>query len=529
MIYRAITELQKEGGSSEEAISDFIKHKFDDLPWAHASMLRHHLKKLSHSGEIIAVSEKCYMLPDENTNSVIKTEQGSKQKKKREQRRGKKRQHVTKHGDQSQGQMVKKQKQFREQDFVLRKQDKVQGFQKKIDDQNQSLEQQIKQTGEGRQEELEVGFSNKQCPAGEQQIEVEENQNQAQILEYEDEMEERQVEVKERNQGEGNEVEDFEGIVVARRHELEETGGKSLLQDQQIVEQKQKVSCEPVKSGEIDVDEECNQVELPQVERICDLKQAKRQSEAIDSQSQAETQLTKENKENVQQSEEFLNTLSGRQIEVFEDQMPAQQQFEVIEEQKEAPVQAVKGHENSEQNGRGQKIRITQKLIERKGRESKMINKQTDKQHNEVIKDQSQSSFQQIQQEDEGYEQPIPTQGEEIAVGVLQKNKAKLKDTVTEEQRQEADEQEQYRIKEKQNKMAQGQKQVGDIERKLQLQEEQIENLSKLPRQHNEVIGETNKQLQILISQIDLRFALFFLVCVCVCFIFNFFFFELLM
>ncbi|KAH7520543.1 hypothetical protein FEM48_Zijuj08G0155100 [Ziziphus jujuba var. spinosa] len=575
MIFRAITELEEERGSSEEAISEFIKQKFEDLPWAHASLLRHHLKKLSQSGEIIAVSENSYMLPDENANSVIKTEKGSKEKKKHEQGRGKKRQHVTKHGDQSQeGQMVKKMKQSQKLKVAVREEDKVQGLLKKIDDQNQSQEQQINQNGERRQKELKVGFSSKQRPVGEQQSEV--DQNQAQILEHEDEMEEQEVDVKEKIQEEGNEVEVFEGQKVARRHELEKIGGKSLLQkhevssqpvnsgeidadaeecnqaqlpqvqrivqvlegqniatrlelekirgknlsqEWQLEEQKQEVSCEPVKSGEIDVDEECNQAQLPQAERICDQKQAKRQSEAIDSQCQAETQLIKENKENAQQSEEVLNTLSERQIEVFEDQLPAKQQFEVIEQQKEAPGRAVKGYENSEQaekkqeevitelNDHGQQMHVTEKLIESKDEESKMINKQTQEQQNEVVKDQSQSPFQQNQPQDEGYEQPIPTQREEIAVGVLQKSKAKWKDKVTEEQRQDPHEQELYRIKEKQNEMAQGQRQVGDIERTVHLQEEQvevIENHSKLPRQRNEVIAEKNKQLEIINSQIDL-------------------------
>ncbi|KAK3410430.1 hypothetical protein EUGRSUZ_J02424 [Eucalyptus grandis] len=54
MIRRAIQELNEEGGSSEESISKFIKAEYQDLPWGHASLLSHHLMKLSECGEIIS-------------------------------------------------------------------------------------------------------------------------------------------------------------------------------------------------------------------------------------------------------------------------------------------------------------------------------------------------------------------------------------------------------------------------------------------------------------------------------------------
>ncbi|XP_035550581.1 uncharacterized protein LOC108983395 [Juglans regia] len=70
MIWRAIEGLNEEEGSTEEAISKFIKEDVKDLPWAHASFLRHHLNKLSESGEIVKTSENCYMLPTGNKNSL---------------------------------------------------------------------------------------------------------------------------------------------------------------------------------------------------------------------------------------------------------------------------------------------------------------------------------------------------------------------------------------------------------------------------------------------------------------------------
>lgn len=76
MIQRAIEQLNEEKGSTEEAISKFIKEDVEDLPLAHASFLSHHLNKLSESGEIVKAHENCYMLPVENTNSLLKREEG---------------------------------------------------------------------------------------------------------------------------------------------------------------------------------------------------------------------------------------------------------------------------------------------------------------------------------------------------------------------------------------------------------------------------------------------------------------------
>jgi predicted transcriptional regulator len=76
MIRRAIEQLNEEKGSTEEAISKFIKENVEDLPLAHASFLIHHLNKLSESGEIVKAYENCYMLPVENTSSLLKREEG---------------------------------------------------------------------------------------------------------------------------------------------------------------------------------------------------------------------------------------------------------------------------------------------------------------------------------------------------------------------------------------------------------------------------------------------------------------------
>ncbi|KAF8011170.1 hypothetical protein BT93_J1708 [Corymbia citriodora subsp. variegata] len=71
MIHRAIQELNEEGGSSEESISKFIKAEYRDLPWGHASLLSHHLMKLSECGEIISTPANRYTLSFGDNNFSV--------------------------------------------------------------------------------------------------------------------------------------------------------------------------------------------------------------------------------------------------------------------------------------------------------------------------------------------------------------------------------------------------------------------------------------------------------------------------
>ncbi|XP_047306405.1 uncharacterized protein LOC124909813 [Impatiens glandulifera] len=63
MILKAITDLNEETGSSEEAISNFMKTEYKTLPWAHSTILRHHLRNLCETGEIVITDEMLFMLP----------------------------------------------------------------------------------------------------------------------------------------------------------------------------------------------------------------------------------------------------------------------------------------------------------------------------------------------------------------------------------------------------------------------------------------------------------------------------------
>jgi len=59
-------DLNKEGGASEDAISEFIKSKYKNLPFAHTNLLSHHLAKLVEKREILCdCNNDCYSLPGE--------------------------------------------------------------------------------------------------------------------------------------------------------------------------------------------------------------------------------------------------------------------------------------------------------------------------------------------------------------------------------------------------------------------------------------------------------------------------------
>ncbi|PNX90631.1 linker histone H1 and h5 family protein, partial [Trifolium pratense] len=67
MINRAMKELNDKSGLTEEAISEFIRKEYDgDLPFAHETIFRIHLKKLCMSGELVCIDDGKYMLVSES-------------------------------------------------------------------------------------------------------------------------------------------------------------------------------------------------------------------------------------------------------------------------------------------------------------------------------------------------------------------------------------------------------------------------------------------------------------------------------
>ncbi|GER44648.1 histone H1/H5 family protein [Striga asiatica] len=78
MIERAIRELNEKRGSSEDSISNFLVKEYDNLPWAHPSVLKHHLKTLCKSGDIIITNKKRYKLPGKTEIPVINSQRMEK-------------------------------------------------------------------------------------------------------------------------------------------------------------------------------------------------------------------------------------------------------------------------------------------------------------------------------------------------------------------------------------------------------------------------------------------------------------------
>ncbi|KAJ1436029.1 Winged helix-like DNA-binding domain superfamily [Sesbania bispinosa] len=64
MIKRAIVKLNEEGGSTEEAISEFIRREYEDLPLAHVRILDIHLRKFCLNGELVRSKNGRYVLVD---------------------------------------------------------------------------------------------------------------------------------------------------------------------------------------------------------------------------------------------------------------------------------------------------------------------------------------------------------------------------------------------------------------------------------------------------------------------------------
>ncbi|KAK7400756.1 hypothetical protein VNO78_12060 [Psophocarpus tetragonolobus] len=108
MIRNAIIGLEEAIGSTEEAISEFVKREYNDLPWAHARILSLQLEKLCEIGELSRVEEGRYVLSAED--EVREQCQGGGKKKKKGKRKSKRGQGVSRVEESEEGllQMVGK-------------------------------------------------------------------------------------------------------------------------------------------------------------------------------------------------------------------------------------------------------------------------------------------------------------------------------------------------------------------------------------------------------------------------------------
>ncbi|KAK6790669.1 hypothetical protein RDI58_009750 [Solanum bulbocastanum] len=80
MIEKALQELDEEGGSNEDSISEFIIKNNDSLPRAHTTMLKHHLEKMCERGEIVMIDGGRFSLPGNSENSNPKRKEKSKRR-----------------------------------------------------------------------------------------------------------------------------------------------------------------------------------------------------------------------------------------------------------------------------------------------------------------------------------------------------------------------------------------------------------------------------------------------------------------
>lgn len=62
MIEKALDVLNEKGGSSQKSISQYLKKNYDNLPWAHASLLKHHLQRACQEGQVIRSRKNKYRL-----------------------------------------------------------------------------------------------------------------------------------------------------------------------------------------------------------------------------------------------------------------------------------------------------------------------------------------------------------------------------------------------------------------------------------------------------------------------------------
>lgn len=102
MIERALQELNEggAGGSTEESISKFIRKEYNDLPWAHHTMLKHHLAQLCEIGSIVLTHDKRYLLASGNSDLKVRRKSRRKSAKRKggcdwEKKRSKRRKKVT--------------------------------------------------------------------------------------------------------------------------------------------------------------------------------------------------------------------------------------------------------------------------------------------------------------------------------------------------------------------------------------------------------------------------------------------------
>ncbi|KAH0974163.1 hypothetical protein GBA52_016062 [Prunus armeniaca] len=555
MIQRAIAELNKEGGSTQEAISKFIREQFDCLPLAHESFLSHHLKKLSESGEILSASNNCYMLPAEENGYVSRRERVQKKKSSglgrgRRTRNGiehkklaEEQVEVTEHREQRQqsqepevivdqngcseqqneqqdevngevAMVVAKQKYkaTKEQFEVTEHREWTQQSQEPelIVDQNGCSEQQNEQHDEVRGEVAMV-FVKQKYKATEEQVEVTEQQKEQGKQSQELGLQEQHSKV----------IDDHSGPPEEQQDEVNGQTTEKQMQEVAVIVEKQHNSEEKYKATE----EQVELIEQRQHGQNC-LESNQGQDELIGQQSQTEMQdvvmiVEKQNNE----KEKYKVT--EEQVEMTEQRLHGQQSQELnLHEQHSKLIDGERGSPDRQhdevngqqsinqmekgtvivekQNNSEQKYKAVEEQVEvtEQQREHRQQSQELSLEEQLNMRNQTNMLMDLLEKQnehaDEANGQQIQKQMQENAVNFRNQSNAEQKYKVTEEniqaQRDELIE-EQCQSEEQQCEVTREQLQIEGIEREIQLLEEQVEIIEKMttPGEHIEMISEQNK------------------------------------
>ncbi|CAN6712419.1 unnamed protein product [Malus baccata var. baccata] len=394
MIQKAVAELNEEGGSTEKAVSKFIREHFDCLPLAHERFLSHHLKKLSESGEIVSASKNCYMLPAHKIDSYSRREPVEKPKRSELDRRIIRRrndfepenlavEHVELTGQQREH--------ARQSQEPLQKEE----FSKAIDDEDvfpeRQNELQDELNGKNRQAEMqEAAMVVQKYKVTEEQVEETKQQREHGQRSQETSLEEQHSKV----------IDDQDGSPEEQQDEVNGQKSKNEIQEVAVIVEKHTNSKQ--KATE-------EQVEMTEKQREHDMQIGEpdrgEYTKLIDDQNGCLELQTERNELNGQQSQTQMQEVAM----TFERQNNANQLCKVAEEWVELTCVEV-----TEQRSHGQQSEDTGLL----------------EQHGEVIDDQSVSPYEQCVK---GNGQQSENQMEEVPVIVEQQNTAKEKYKATEE------------------------------------------------------------------------------------------------
>ena len=416
MIRRAIEELNDGKGSTMEAISKFILEGVEDLPWAHASFLSHHLSKLSESGEIIKVSENCYRLPGEKSNSLPK--RGLKKKRKKRHYHGSEgdREHNVEEGYIfEKKQMLKEDKQSQNMETEVN--GELSGGQRHqiedIEDQNRSQELQIEQIGKQRLEKQKINVTDQQQSPEEQRFQVNDKQNLAQGVrdkKSEDENDEQRSieEIEEQIHHDGRQIVMTENQDRAQKHQIEEIEDRDELEERQfqVIEDKQAdeqhdVFDEQIKQvQQLEVVENHNEAKQNKVESIEEQNQEQKGGDMIVEKYPSQVQENKQQDEVRSQQgqtqrheievivEEQIgivekNKVTGEQIQervgdAIQDQCQGKEQQSELIEVQNLPRDHVIEDVGKQIQWQEEEILLIEKLIEPQEQKSEVIEEQNE-------------------------------------------------------------------------------------------------------------------------------------------------------